>query len=353
MNNSLDIEAQVKDIGFKSFNNENNGIKCYVNAKSAPMGSQMLGMVNYASLPQSGPDKVRGVSTILIKKTKKYFKKMKMAVSKEIGSDVFEICKRVLGAWKREHDPVKQSMWYQKTFGFQDGTQVYEATAAITDPSLYASMHIEDDTFNSPGGTFGPALFGGSDNAIWYIDCTVPEPEDVRNGSESVLYLYDENNKRLKTRTFEGTTVYSTSGIELGDNAKLKELAKSDFYTSMTFRARCCLGLSSLEWKCGVDTATGKKTIYPIFHFKTYGSIVLKSFPYVAPEGQVPAEKRMIISDSLLFDGLEAPTKKRKKTFVTPKKVPEKVQFEKETLISDEEIKGDATQPYDDSDAEE
>ena len=79
----------------------------------------------------------------------------------------------------------------------------------------------------------------------------------------------------------------------------------------------------------------------------------MKSFPYVAPEGQVPAEKRMIISDSLLFDGLEAPTKKRKKTFVTPKKVPEKVQFEKETLISDEEIKGDATQPYDDSDAEE
>ena len=79
----------------------------------------------------------------------------------------------------------------------------------------------------------------------------------------------------------------------------------------------------------------------------------MKSFPYLAPEGQIPVEKRMTICDALLFDGLEAPSKRRKKTPAVEKESSTPIEFEKENLVSDEEIKGDATQPYEDSDEEE
>ena len=270
MDNVLELEAQTKDIGFKVQTREGNNAKFYVNCRGSPMGSQPVVKVNFAKLPQSGAEKIRGVNPIYIKKTKKTFKKIKLGITYETAPDVVDLCRSVLKAWERDYNPISRSMWYQKTFGFEDGTQVYGATIGITTPTAWTDMNIEGDQFNSPGQTFAPALYGTATDATWYIDSSIPEAyEDAKVATNPFLYLYDDNGKKIKTRNCEGKVIYPTGGIELKDNVKLKELVRSEFYTGMTFRARCCLSLTSLEWKCGTDTNSGKRVIYPCFNFRT------------------------------------------------------------------------------------
>jgi len=343
----LSVDNQTKDIIFKAQSHDPTVFS--VNLREGALGPRPMARVNFTDLPKSGKHKIRGIDAIQ-GKNKKVFKKLKMGLDKESGGDVMEMCRRVLTAWNKDFSPVSRSMWYQSIFDLEDGTKVHSATQHMLNPVDYNNVSFDGKKeYQAPSRTFGPALYGDESNK-WYVDVTVPEPYlDGKSTDTAFLYLYDENSKKIKTRTVNGTVVYPTSGIDLADNDKVLELGLSDFYKDCNWKARCSLVLSALQWKCEKDVTSGCKIVYPIFHFKTYGSIILKNIPYTTPEGVIPIEKRMAIVDATLFEGLEQPAKRRKKakdsssvssnSKKTSKTLNDSIVFEKEVL-SDEEIKG-------------
>ena len=108
----------------------------------------------------------------------------------------------------------------------------------------------------------------------------------------------------------------------MSDNNSLTRLFESDFFTKSTWKCKTTLVIHGLHWKVGKDNITGKDIMYPIFKMRSIGSIGMKKFEYVQPEGVVPLEQRLAIMNASLFDGLDAPpSKKRKRTSASVKKV--------------------------------
>jgi hypothetical protein len=159
-----------------------------------------------------------------------------------------------------------------------------------------------------------------------------------------MLVLYDENNKKIKTRTSEGATIYPQAGIRLTDYDAVSTLMKSSFFKDQSWTCKTIVQLSSIQWKMSHDAMTSNMVIYPVFNLRPYGSVIMKVTPYFVPEGVIPIEQRGSILDAALFDGLEAPKKRKRVVMVSKKKKVIKMnerELDYETEQLDSDIEGE------------
>jgi hypothetical protein len=341
---ALDISRQCEKISFAV--SKKNPNKFYVRIKDGPMGNTPIAMTNFCSMPVNGKKdaNIRGIS--VIDGTYGQFAKLKLKLDSESAPDVLTLCKEVLSAWRTAYPPMSRSMWYQQQFLLEDGTKVFKATAGIEDPTQFQYYVFGgEDTYHAPSSTFAGALYGKDDDP-WYVNVNVHTKIEREGEPETnpLVILCDENMKRIKTKKVDGKTIYESNGLSVFDFPSIKTLMESSFYKESQWACKTALQLSGLEWKTTEDTVSGNMVIYPLFHFKTVGSMVIKKSPYEVPEGVVPLEQRESILDVKLFAGMDAPSKKRKRlTVQIPKKKPvaRKIEFEQE-VIEDSDLEGEA-----------
>jgi len=318
----MSVEAQTAKLTFSQSKHNPNVFTPLV--KGGPFGTTPTVMVNWCKLPPHGKkeDNLRGIVSYT-SRNGNTFNRLKLALGNDTSSQVFDLCRRVHHAFAEQKPPVGQSMWWQRQFNFLDGTKVFSGTAGVTDPELYADFVFDGpDKYVSPAYTFANALYGDSSDAMWYASVSVPTYGNRTTGNSVILY--DEDSKPIKTKHNGATEVYKTGGIALEDHDGINTLSNSAFFKTNQWTCRAVLQLSSIEWKSSINEITNDRVVFPIFHFKTSGSIILKITPYVLPEGVVPLDKRMEFINSLLMEGLAPPPKKRKskaKPVPKPKKV--------------------------------
>lgn len=346
--NVLTVEAQCSRLGFSASTRSPNVFN--VRNKNGPLGSVPTVFTGFCDLPPNGKKEsnIRGINTF-IGRGDIPFSKLKLSITEDNSPDVINMCRKALEAWNVSYSPVKRSNWYQTQFKLGDGTKVHLATGALENPALYLEYKFDGpDTYNSPSSSFANALYGPESDVPWYVSASIPvlkegsfNEKSVRN---SCLTLYDENMKRIKTKSSDGSFVYSSTGIPLTDTAALSKLATSTFFQGSRWKCKVALQLSSIEWKTSIDINNGARVIYPVFSLRTVGSVVMMKSEYVLPEGVIPLDQRDAILDAALFAGLEPPSKKRKRT-ITPgvkKKMADDVSedFEQEIIV-DSDIEGE------------
>jgi len=319
---AMSVDAQTAKLEFKpSTNNPNVFIPRNV---GGTLGSIPTVMVNWCKLPPHGKkeENLRGVVSYT-SHNGNTFNRLKLALGNDTSSDVFELCRRVHHTFAEQYPPVGKSMWWQRQFNFLDGTKVFSGTAGVSDPELYNSFIFDgSDKYSAPSKTFASALYSDSPDAMWYASVSVPTYGNRVTGD--TIVLYDADLKPFKNKYDGSTEIYKAGGIPIEDHDGVNTLSNSNFFKNHQWTCRTVLQLSSLEWKSAIDETTGNRVVFPIFHFKTVGSIVLKVTPYVLPDGVVPVDKRKAFLDTLLFEGMAGSTKKRKtktKAVSKPKKV--------------------------------
>ena len=244
-------------------------------------------------------------------------------------------------------NPVTKSTWYQKNFGFDDGTKVYTATSAITNPTEYEHMHLaEPHVYDSPATTFGKVLYGDATDETWYANLSIPQSRVDGSSSEIVtgalLVLIDENGKKLKAKNLNGNSIYPASGISLSDGHSLTRLFSSTFFKGSQWKCKSMVQVASIRFKRATVAGTNDTVLVPEFKLRTVGTIIIQKYKYVTPEGVVPIDKRLALMEAALFNGLGAPpSKKRKRTNIIKNKTPgTKIEFDTETL-SDSSVEGE------------
>jgi len=308
--NALSVEAQTKNITFSV--SKNNPTVFIPRNVGGALGATPQVMTKWCKITPHGKkdDNLRGVVSYT-SQNGNTFNRLKLGLGNDSAADVFELCRRVHNAFKEEYSPVGKSMWWQKKFNFLDGTKVFDGTEAVVDPELYAEFTFDgEDMYNAPSKTFADALYGRATDSMWYTSVSVPTYGNRSSGN--VLALFDADCKPIKTKYDGSTEIYKTGGIAVENHDAINIISNSKFFKTNTWTCRTTLQLSSLEWKSAINTSSGKRVVYPIFHLKTFGSIYMKITPYVLPDGVVSVDKRAEFINALLHEGMGGPVKKRK-----------------------------------------
>lgn len=356
--NVLDVELQSNRLSFKASKNKSTVFD--VRLKEGPLGNIPTVMTGFCSLPVNGKktDDIRGIATYQTRHNKK-FSTLKLELTDETAGDVIKLCKNTLSAWREAYNPLRRSSWYQTTFSLGDGTKVHHATRGIDDPELFADyvFHVPTN-YESPSSTFFKAMYGDEVNAPWYYTFSIPTAKEGSMNEDrinsAVLVFRSEDGKSIKAKVGTDCPAIPTTGVPLTDTDTIRQILQSSWYRDSRWKCKTSVQLTALEWKVDTDIVTSERVLYPIFHLKTAGSILLKRTIYELPEGVVPYESRALILNDALFDGVEAPAVKKRKRTTEKSKAKDNSstgsakktvypEFEKETL-SDTDIEGDAVQ---------
>lgn len=325
----------------------------YVKNKDGNTGTVPTVVTDFCDIPPNGKkgSNVRGVN-VFKGPSGDSFVRLKLTLTRENAADVITLCKNTLKAWKEKHPPISQSRWYESQFNLADGTKVFNATQAIDDPSLYVDYRfIGTDLFNCPGTTFAPLLYGEDIVEPWYISVTVPTSNEKSKGkgflNENSLLLFDENGKRVKAKKTDSGLDYTSLGIPLENKEQLTLLTMSDFFQSSRWKCKSLLQLYTIEWKTStLQNASQDQVLYPIFNFRTAGSIVFKKEKTTSDADRTQFfEIRDTIFNDALFKGIEAPKKRKRTDTIRPKSSVKRVLFPapETEVVPDSDIEGDET----------
>lgn len=341
---ALTADTQTNNLYFKHIKE---GV-FQVKVKNGVLGPVPTVQTEFCSLPPQGrkDENYRGIKVIPVKHGD--FCTLKLRLSEEDSPELLKLCRNVLDKFSKAYDPITKSTWYQKQFKFEDGTKVYQATQAIANPDNYIGMELATPhNFDSPANTFGKALYGDGNDEPWYANFTLPQAKEDGSSSSLItnatLVLVDENGKKIKTKNINGNVLYHTSGISLTDTHALSKLFTSSFFKNIQWKCKVTAQVHSIVFKRATVSGTNDTVMFPNFKLKTVGTIVMKKYKYVQPEGVVPIDQRLALLEAALFAGLDAPpSKKRKRNIIKNEKPGVKVStdFESE-LMEDSEVEGE------------
>lgn len=236
-----------------------------------------------------------------------------LGLSSEDQPNLKELVRGAFDKFLAARNPVTRSKFYQDSFPDRivDGTQVFTATQAMLNPQEYVDMEFtdEDNRWDSPSRTWGSFLFGeADDDSMWYTK--------ARINDDSVIYMYTNKMKQLQTTKEGGQVVYPRGGIEVKNAGVLRTLLNSDLYKNKHWRVHSTVSLTGLELKCGQvgETSAGhpRYAVAPVFSFKCSGAIMLMEHDQAADEGGLTADQRASAQMAAVFEGMTAPSRKRK-----------------------------------------
>ena len=341
---ALSVDRQTADLTFRK---KDNCTLFYVVNRNGPLGSTPTVMTGYCDMPINGSKKsnLRGIVPFKGRNGSD-FSKLKLALTDSTAKDVLEMCRRALSAWRDQYSPVIKSHWYQDLFGFADGTQVHLGTAGIENPEFYRTVEFSGaSTFEAPSRTFYNAIYGDREDAPWYVSLDIPNAKETdwkyETLSSSYLVLRGEDGKPIKAKLGDGGLSIPSAGVPLLDVDTLNKVCQSKWFQESRWKCKTSLQLQSIEWRTNTDASSKKLVVYPVFKLRIYGSILMKRFPYVLPEGVVPKDQRLQVLNSALFDDVEQPAaKKRKRSTVKPKPKSQEIQFTQE-ILPESDIEGE------------
>ena len=342
--NVLTVDTQTDGLYFK---HTKEGV-FQVKVKNGILGPVPTVQTEFCSLAPQGKkgENYRGIKVIPTQYGE--FCALKLRLSESDSPELLKLCRTVLDKFSKAYDPITKSSWYQKQFGFEDGTKVYQATQAISHPDNYIGMELAvPNNFDSPASTFGKALYGDGNDEPWYANFSLPQAKEDGSSSSLItnatVVLVDENGKKLKTKNINGNVLYHTSGISLTDTHALSKLFSSSFFKNFQWRCKVSAQVHSIVLKRATLSGTNDTVLVPVFKLKAVGTIIMKKYKYIQPEGIVPIDQRLSLLEASLFAGLDAPPpKKRKRNIINNGKPGVKVStdFESE-LMEDSEVEGE------------
>jgi len=248
---------------------------------------------------------------------------LKTVFDETTSPDVLQLCRMVHDDFCKEYDPVNKSTWWQSTFGFNDGTQVFKGTDCLTRPNGYLDYEFAEGNWEAPLRTCGRALYDETDTVHpWYAKVNVGTKK-TSNGEKSseIMILLDTKGNKIKTIRENAEKIYNTNGIHLNDADGLNLLADSEYFKSRKWKVKSAIQLTAIEWICDTDLVTGNKVVYPRFILRTHSSILFKEQDIkVSAERVANTELRQTMLDTLLFEGLESVSSITKKKETAAKK---------------------------------
>ena len=280
------------------------------------------------------------------------FVKCKMALGSADQDDLRGMCKGLLEKIVERRDPVKASQWYQNTFGLEDGTAVFNATQELCAPQNYVNCELcEDQIWDSPSKTFGPFLYGDQDaNETWYANVNVHQgfpAKDDKPLNECAIFCFDDKGKMCSNKSDDNLEVYNRSGVPMLNETKFGVFLGSSFYTENSWRMTSGLRIASVKLK-RMTRVDGSYVIVPHFNLSTTGNIRLQQYKLEKDDNYLSYDQRDAIMDSFIFEGVSAPSRKRKrvtnkekqdKAVTKPAKKP--IEFEREQLM-DSDVEGES-----------
>lgn len=329
--NMLNVATQLESVRFsqRSIRSKRNanGLMFDVQLSGRnPAGRNPCCMVRNARLGVNGrmTDNARGIKVIeyvLDGKTGACgtMTKLALAFNRTDHEDIRMMCKGVFAKWMERHDPVRKSMWYQNNFpDLTDGTKVYSATRALVDPELFVDQEFEGaEQYEGPSRTFGDFLYGEEeDSKPWYASLRVSEgfvATDLRPATDYVVAFFDEKGKPCTDKVESEMTVYKKGGVPLMSPKMLKVLTESEFYKTNFWVCSTIMQLYALEIKCAC-IGPGQYCLYPVFQFRTNNSLCFRIKPMDAVVDGITYEQRDAIFSAAIFEGVNGPTKKRKRS---------------------------------------
>lgn len=248
---------------------------------------------------------------------------------------------KVLSFVGQKLDFQKKSRMFETMFKeLDDGTKVYNASQYMTSPERFAGISdFSEDNWNLPTKNWTNFVYGPeSEDSAWYMTARI----DQRN-PDDILLLFDSKGKRIGNRKEEDISVYPKSGIPLQNNKQISLLVNSSFFKNSKWTCSGVLLLTgfTMEMSMNVDK---EPYLYPKFHFKMRGSLRVDENTVTYDNSPVNDKQVLSIYDYFIFEGVQGPSKKRKR--VNPKddtssitKVTDKTVFERE-VISDTDLDG-------------
>jgi len=287
--------------------------------RGSPEGSTPAVKVDGATLGMVGKsqEKRRGLDVYQYNAGSEVVAAVKLAIGVDAVTQP-KLRELLVGALKQlvdMNDPIAKSRWFEKTFSetLTDGTKVFRGTSALTTPTEFIDMSLQEDAvWDSPSATFAPFLYGPEDDDTkWYIKTKVKEDAQV--------YLY--TNKKGFTefpRTSEdGQVVYPKGGVPVKNTNMLKTLLSSKLYREKVWRAKCILKLTGISLKCASSGTNSDGTVvysvYPVFSFTVPTAVVLVEHDSSCDDdGGLTDKQREIATRAVLFEGMVSPKRKRK-----------------------------------------
>lgn len=319
-----DVDRQIKGMAVKqnagAYAKKNQAGNAVWNERGTPEGAFPMVKVPQASLGLTGKaiEKRRGVDLFefSVSPTEtKTVAKVAIGLDPRKHGDVKKIMLAAIDKFKRTHDPIHKSIWYEKTFPhLDDGTKVFNATQALQgDGSDYLNLSFEgEDVWDSPSTTFAPFLYDDDSESLYYIKATI-DP-DAR------LYMY--NNKKGGSEftkvTESDQVVYPKGGIAVRNSNAIRTLIHSNLYKNNVWRMNSVMQLRGITFKCAQSSTTKEGypsyTVYPTFNFVVSGCFVLvQSDNVVESSGSSLTDKqRDAAIRACVFEGLTAPRASRK-----------------------------------------
>ena len=330
----LDVSAKVVDNKL--------AVKATVPYKFNIGGSPVV-HVKSAGLSLCGKkdSKSRGLSVISWERNGKRgeFVSLKLAVNREDHNDLYKMCKGMLETFVQKNDPITSSMWWQRKFPrIEDGTDVHKTTSGFQNMNEFCQMEGgSSDAFKSPASTFGKFLYSESeDEAKWYLDLLVPRESDKRENLERIV-LYDERGKMIGNRQdADGNEVYSKGGILLTNKKKLRDLVESSFYKETIWKCDTFVRIYGMD----IIHSTTCENVYPFFKTSVYGDIKLQMSNKKQDPNQLSGDQVQSMFASVLFEGVSAPSRKKRK-LSKPKKIVLKQDKIEVESISGSDVEGD------------
>jgi hypothetical protein len=317
----FDLDKQVKGLLFKTDKKKTNFF-CNLQHGNA-LGRVPCVPVMHAPLGMCGKKDMggRGLQVIQYKLNggkSGSFMKVNLALKAHEQRDLRNLCKSIYTGWLNKHSPTTRSTEYQSMFPeLTDGTKVHLATKALINTDLLATTDIPVDHYQSPCATYGSFLFDEDlDGSPWYNSIDVaegfPEREDTASTDYRIMF-FDDKGRQIGNKTEDDVEVYKKGGLPLMSTKAVSILTNSDFYKKGRWVCSTVVQVYAMNLKIG-ENMDGDKVIYPEFRMRTRGSLRMQQVAKVDDPNALTFDQRTSIMDSIIFAGVTAPSRKRKRS---------------------------------------
>ncbi len=251
-----------------------------------------------------------------MKKDDAPYVRLGLGLSKEGQGEVIAMMQGVLKKFLADHDPIKDSKWYQSAFASEltDGTKVHLATKGLQDGREFVDMTFTGDdlSWDSPSRTWGPAVYGSDDSVRFY-----PRPRVIVD-DDTMIYTSKTDDRVYSDVVEESVTVYPRTGIHMDNRILLNRFLASEHYKEKHWRAKGMLRMSSFELICSQigehpDTKNPIYGVAPKFNLQIVGSVLLTEAKSAIDDSPWTDDERAKIMHSMLFQGIKGSVGGRKR----------------------------------------
>lgn len=245
------------------------------------------------------------------------FADLKLCFKRKDQEQLAALCAGILEKFVEKFPPTTNKKVYQDIFeSITNGSEVFTATRALQDLELLSDLEVGDPhSFDEPASTFGPFLYDqDEDPKPWYAGVRVSEGFPAKDDKPATDYraiFFDERGKQFPSKVEEGVTVYQKGGLPLTSTKLLRSLIDSDFYKKNRWACNAVVQVYGMDLKCGTGY-DNNSVMFPVFKLRTTGSL---RFQIAKDEDSdhISHEQRSSLLDSLVFAGVTAPSKKRRR----------------------------------------